>query len=473
MKKYVTKAFVPFFLIFLLITGILIINNDFAVSLLLPFAPLFYGLMFFVVYQFRYTAFDSFVVLIIFVMWFVRLVVNPCIFVLSGYATNIRTPAGTDNLEFAVLLMCYELFAVTIYLVSSKKISSITVSDTTTEQNSDRRIKQIVKWIIVLLFLLACLAILVDRRVIVSVSTIFQKLAGHTESTRERVKEPAVLKSETNLAFELFVNCVYYLQILIPACLLSFTVDRHSWSGKTSKGYWLSLFAVLSAVLITTDDNINSVCILMAALLVVFYNYRKKMDKHIPLLVLGLGVFILAFLFSKVGFDSKNAPALHDISIILNAYFSALPNVSVGFSTVIEDKLATFFGDVVSGVPYMMFFFRGYPQSVTFYNEAVYGYSGMKNQIMPLISAGYQYLGVLAPAFTVFIYSVALKMEERMKRSRTILNQMIYAVVAVNLSVGPCIFSLPSHIKRLCLFVPLLILAYINKRGVHEEKWTT
>ena len=110
----------------------------------------------------------------------------------------------------------------------------------------------------------------------------------------------------------------------------------------------------------------------------------------------------------------------------------------------------------------MIALFRGYPQSVKLFNAAAYGYTGPTNQIMPLISYGYQYLWIFAPAFTLITYNLAFGLENRFRNTNRAFNQVLYAVMFINLSVGPCIFGFPSTIKRLCYYVPLLILANLN-----------
>ena len=463
MKKYVNKLFVPLALIYMLFTGVLLVYNDYTLSALMPLAPIIYGMMFVVMYQRRNSAFESFVVIFIYAIWFLRLVVNPCLLVLSGYESNIITSAGTDNLDFAVLLVAYEFLASTVYLLITRRIKRIASSEVVMIRNDVTKTRQIVSWIVLALAAFACLAVLLDRSVLVTISTVFTKIAGNADSALERRRELIRLRSNTSLAFHLFANCVFYLQILIPASVLSRIMTQRRNGGR-QKGYWFSIIVALSAVLITTDNNSNSVCILLAAMLVVFFNYREKMDKKILRYAAGIAAFVLIFLLSKVNSGSSDGIAFAGISRLFNAYFVGFPNVSAGFSVVFEDKAATFFGDIVSGVPYMMAVFKGYPKSVTLFNEAIYGYSGITNQIMPLITNGYHYLGLFAPAFTISIYAIALNMEERARKSQQILNQVIYALIAVNLSIAPCMYGFSSHIKRLSMFIPLLILARINRQ---------
>ena len=131
---------------------------------------------------------------------------------------------------------------------------------------------------------------------------------------------------------------------------------------------------------------------------------------------------------------------------------------------IYDNKLATIFGDIVAGIPYMIAFFRGYPQSVTLFNYTAYGYSGVVDQIMPLISYGYQYFSVFAPILTICIYNIALYFECKYRKSNIVFNKILYSLMFINLSIGPCIFGFPNTLKRLCMYIPLLILIRLNKK---------
>ena len=466
MNKVISKLFIPMLLIYVFFVGVLFINNDYTVSALMPWAPLFYGAMFGLLYWQKKKAFNSVVVVIIYAMWFLRMVITPGIYVLSGYSSTVLTSAGTDNLNFAVLLVIYELFCVTFFLLLNKKVgadSSFVSTENEVALKNTVKTNQYVTLIIFILLLLALFAVWRDRNVTASISSVFSKIGGDVSADVERRREVLRLRNETNLMYHLFFNCVYYLQILIPAGLLAF-IKRKNSDSANEKGFLISILIAFAAVLITTDNNSDSVCIMLAAFFVVFFNYRNKTRRYFPYIITAVIAFIAVFLLSKTGYGAEGSDFISDISKLMCAYFASFAHVSAGIAVEFSNKMATFFGDIVSGVPYMMVFFKGYPQSVLLYNEIVYGVGGARNQIMPLIATGYHYLGLLSPAFSIIAYYIAIKAENKMKQSKQILSQVVYAVLVINMSIGPCFWGLSSHIKRLVLFIPLLVLVYINER---------
>ena len=463
MRRVIAKYTLPFLLVYVLLTSILFIINDYSISPLMPIAPVIYGICFTIVYVKRPRAFDSVSVLIIFVMNFLRIVVVPIVYVMSDYTSSIETSAGTQYLNEAILLVCFEFFCVTIFILSSKKLLEINSYEIYTKENNGIKISPLTKIILVGLVLIAIVCILLNQSVLASVSTILDRFTATSQMEVERRRIFLDVSENASLLFNLFFQDVFYLQILIPASLLSFAIAKRN-EINPNKGFVLGFAISILSVYFVTDNNIDSVCIMLASLLVLFTAYYKRMSKIFPFLILAVIVFIALFLFSKVGYNFGTGIELAELSSTLCAYFSAFPNVSCGFTVQYTDKLATFWGDIVAGVPYLTVFFRGFPTSVTLFNIAAHGYAGLSNQIMPLISYGYQYLGIFAPAFTLIIYYIAFVMESNFRKSNSTFNKVIYALIFINLSVGPCIFGFPNTIRRLCYYIPLLILVKINMK---------
>ena len=177
---------------------------------------------------------------------------------------------------------------------------------------------------------------------------------------------------------------------------------------------------------------------------------------------------VILFLFSKTGILNDNLN-FQKISEIMCAYFAALPNIGISFSMNYTDKLLTFFGDIIAGVPYLMAIFKNYPQSLYIYNETIYGYKGYVDQIMPMISYGYQYFNIFAPILTIITYNIAFSFEIKSNKSNNAFSKVLYSLMFTNLSVGPCIFGFPNTIKRICLFIPLIILIKFNEKNKNRN----
>lgn len=461
MSRIVFKYFLPILFLCVVLAGTLFIVNDYSISFLMPFAPVIYIICICLVYIKRPGAFDSIVVLFIFAMNFLRMVFVPVIYVLSGYVSTIETAAGTKYLNEAVILVGFEIFCITLLILSSKKLSKISSNTIDTKLDSNIKIKLHVKAILFCLVLLGIICVLADKSVLAIISTIFDRFTATTEMNVERRNAYLSARENSSLVFNLFFQVVFYLQILIPASLISYATNKRD-ELNSNKEFVLGLIISVLSVLFITDNNIDSVCIMIACLLVLFSVYYERMSRILPFIILAMVSFIFMFLLAKVGLQSGGEIKLGDLSRVLCAYFSSFPNVSCGFAVQYDDKLATFWGDIVSGVPYMMVFFQGYPNSVTLFNIAAHGYTGLTNQIMPLISYGYQYLWFFAPIFTLIVYNIAFGLEVKFRNTNKTFNRVLYALMFVNLSVGPCIFGFPNTIKRLCYYIPLLILANLN-----------
>lgn len=461
MSRSLSKYVLPMLLIYFLLTGTLFIINDYSVSFIMPIAPVVYGICFGVVYIKRPSALSSVSVLIIYAMSFLRMVFIPVIYVMSGYVSTIETSAGTQYLDEAVMLVCFELFCTTLLVLSSKKLSKMNSNITGDDLDSNIKIKLPVKVILLCLVMLAVVCILLDKSVLVILSTVFDRFTATAEMNIERRITYLSVRENSPLVFNLFFQVVFYLQILIPASLISYVTKKRN-AFNSNKGFVLGLIISALSVWFITDNNMDSVCIMIACLLVLFSVYHERMSKILPFILIAAASFIAVFLFSKVGMQLGEGIKLDELSRTLCAYFSSFPNVSCGFAVQYDDKLATFWGDIVAGVPYMMVFFRGYPQSVTLFNMAAHDYTGLTNQIMPLISYGYQYLWLFAPIFTLIVYNIAFTLEGKFRKTNKTFNKVLYALMFINLSVGPCIFGFSSTIKRLCYYVPLLILANLN-----------
>ena len=297
MRRVIAKYTLPFLLVYVLLTSILFIINDYSISPLMPIAPVIYGICFTIVYVKRPRAFDSVSVLIIFVMNFLRIVVVPIVYVMSDYTSSIETSAGTQYLNEAILLVCFEFFCVTIFILSSKKLLEINSYEIYTKENNGIKISPLTKIILVGLVLIAIVCILLNQSVLASVSTILDRFTATSQMEVERRRIFLDVSENASLLFNLFFQDVFYLQILIPASLLSFAIAKRN-EINPNKGFVLGFAISILSVYFVTDNNIDSVCIMLASLLVLFTAYYKRMSKIFPFLILAVIVFIALFLFS-------------------------------------------------------------------------------------------------------------------------------------------------------------------------------
>lgn len=447
----------------LFFTGLIILENDYSISPFMPVAPVMYALGVIILLQ-RKIIFRSIVALLVIATWFVRLVLVPLIYIMSGYSTVMETSAGTNELDSAALLMSFEFLCVCIFITISKKMDRIAVVDVGIGKDNDEKTKKFINLFTMALLFIAFYCVFKEPVALSTVSTVFDKLFETKEETMNRRIDLLWIKNNSKIIYHLFSNAVYYLQVLIPANLLSHINNSTKAKYERGKSLFFSIIIVLLSVVVTTDNNMDSVCIMLGAFFVVYFLYRDFFEKRLPFIIGAISVFIFAFLFAKTKTDLTGGNIFANLSSTFCAYFSAPPNVSAGFAMRYDDKLTILFGDIVSAVPYMSLIFPGLPTSLPIYNQIVYGYAGRTDQIIPLITTGYHYLGLFAPVLTVGVYAIAFQMEYQFKQARNTFNQVIYAVLMINMTVVPCTLGFTNTIRRLSLFVPLLIFARINSR---------
>ena len=457
------------------------VYNDYSISPLMPITSIFFGLGYAFIKHRRKRAFHSISVNIIFLMYFIRMVIFPAVYICCGYTSNVQTSAGTDNLTLASLLVCWEYFCVLLFILASKRISEIDYiigrKDQQAEISENHSMSNIMVLIIVGLLGIAALCIISNRSVLLSISTVFRAFISDSDERIARVIARRGARSGiSSITYHLFMQSVFYLQILIPASLISYITNKRRQLYQYNEKYinWGFVWCLLisaSSVVVNTSSNSNSVVIMAACFLVTFDCYKNKKKRYLSLVIILVGAFSFAFLLAKTGVFSREYTDRAYISKLLGAYFSGLPNISAGFAVQYESKLRTFFGDIVSGVPFLVYFIPGLPTSVQLFNTVIYGYSGRVNQIMPLVSYGYQYLFIFAPIFPVAFYSFALWAEKRYRDSSIAFNKVIYALVMVSMSLGPSLYGLPSLITRTCYYVILLaVIVGINNKKVTVRK---
>lgn len=464
MNKNSCKWFFLIVFINLIFFVITIVNNNYSISPLLPILPLLYLSSLVIFFMKRANIFKSISVLMILGTFFIRIVVVPAIYVLANYSSKISI--SSFNINDAIILQIWEYLWVFVMILFSKKISNINKKkEEIQEQNIDKT-KKITKIALIFLLLIAIICVISDKNVMVSISTIFNRFFITTEETIARRILYLETKSKSSLLFNVFLQVVFYLQILIPAYLISILAQKKN--KKSNKGFYGILLVSIASTFIVTDNNIDSICIMIACLIVLYNLYESKMKKILPIICTVCVTFVILFLFSKTGILNDNLN-FQKISEIMCAYFAALPNIGISFSMNYTDKLLTFFGDIIAGVPYLMAIFKNYPQSLYIYNETIYGYKGYVDQIMPMVSYGYQYFNIFAPILTIITYNIAFSFEIKSNKSNNAFSKVLYSLMFTNLSVGPCIFGFPNTIKRICLFIPLIILIKFNEKNKNRN----
>ena len=233
-KKLSKYVLVVLYLLFVL-TGVLFVINDYRISLFMPLSPIIYTICFLVIYLKRRKAFNSIVVVIIYTTFFLRMVIVPVIYVASGYSSVIRTVSGVQYLNEAVMLVGFEFICVTLFILSSKKIIDITYYSIVTDIDGDIKIKKYVKTIIVILISIGIICILLDKSVLVIVSTVFNRF---TDTEQMNIKNRQMLievKEKSSIVFNLFIQVVFYLQILIPAYVISYVTRKRREQKRRQK----------------------------------------------------------------------------------------------------------------------------------------------------------------------------------------------------------------------------------------------
>lgn len=429
----------------------IIIYNDYKNSFLIPLTPVIFlsGLNFFYI---KYLdIIKTMVGKIFFIGFFVRMVISPFMLIISEYTTNIVNQDALNYMNKAVLLIIFEYFICLVYILVNKKVRT-TAKITSVEKFSSEHMSVVSRLIFYTILGIIILTIIKYPTYLISINNIVEYF---TFDQAQRIAKNVAfiqMRNETSRAiYQIFNLCVVFLQVLIPAYLLSKHSEyfmKSAFSKKSKqKGIGFIIMITIVSFSIMTADVANSIYLAIAIIYSIYTSYPNKIKRFIPLICIGGSIVVFLLLIAKIYRPSNQNVNLGELSKLINAYFAGISNMSCGIGVVYENKFLTFIGDITSSIPLLAHFFTSYTKSQNLFNDFLYGYSGKTDQIMPVICYGYHYLGIFAPLFSIWIYKWAFKFEKKFKETDSIFNKVVYSYLMINFAVCPAIYMLTSGLR--------------------------
>lgn len=198
-----------------------------------------------------------------------------------------------------------------------------------------------------------------------------------------------------------------------------------------------------------------------------FSNFRKRI-----LFSSGIGLIVIIAIASIIRFadinDNDGLSGFFSLTS-LNAYFGGIINYSVGLDSYFNNNVnffdmhKYFFSDLLQNIPGLSSFTNDEYKSLIKFNKEIYGFSGTRDQIIPISISGIYHWSFFFFIYTFLIYLLAFKFEiEANKHQRSIL---AYFYFSMALTCG--LYSMINFgsfssnlILTVVIFIPLFNLLY-------------
>ncbi len=453
---------------------IIVFQNDYNKSTTLPILPFLFLILFFVSsYVFRNIG-GSITTMIAYFGFFIRMVISPLIIVLSEYNIEIPNNGWEKHITDAVLLIAYEYLAFFVYLMGSKraaKIKRLRDGEYVQDRISSQRINYLTKVIIVgsIGFIAFCL--ITNPSYIITFKNIFDFLGASESDIIVKNNLYIQMISNSSSLYTLFTTAIVFVQVIAPATILNAIYkgrQDYSQYWKRRFGLLLSFLVLILSLSILTEDHAKTIVLCAAIFMTLANVYPVEMKNWIPVFVIGGFAGAVFLLLVKTGVFIGKYDGIQSIARIANTYFAGVPNVAIGLSLNYPDKLSTLGGDFFRSIPIIAHFFMHLPRSQDLFNYAYHGVSGYTNEIMPTICYGWQYLGIFAPALTLFIYHHCYKLEEKFIFDNKVFNKAIYAYLLIYFAICPFMYMFTSFLTMFWYSLIFMIIIRSNSERIQS-----
>lgn len=250
--------------------------------------------------------------------------------------------------------------------------------------------------------------------------------------------------------YYLYMLCIDIIRWLGPLILICYC---YTSKYKVYIKVLISFLIIIPSVILVTDTIAISIFIALSYSMVIVRLYPKYQQKIFLILSVIIGGLSSIFFILK-NFNSLIGINFDKIAFIFQAYFSGPENVAIGLKISTNLTLKEIIGDIFKFIPYVSYFFKDFPSSNGIFNYIYFGNSQVATQIIPMISQGERYFGIiLAPIFTLVIINYIILNEIKGIKKRKILECIVSIITGVCLSMGSIMYN-----ASLCL---LLYLKYI------------
>ncbi|NUU75299.1 hypothetical protein [Paenibacillus xylanilyticus] len=430
---------------------------------LLPILPCSFGLISCIFANIYSFFLKSISITIITSTYFIRFVIIPICLSVGGFSTKVVNIDAYSYIEYAILLMVFELFVVYCYLslntgryLNYRKNNQIEI----TIKENNTKSSLLFRFIIISLFLYVVFVLIryPEEFSYLGLFTQFSE-SDRILSAKNRLYAVQIVPGIIDTFYTLFISI---LQVFIPILCIQTIKKKYGMKNK-KRAANLSILVVLCTAIIMTSEKAYSVTIAISLFLIIFNLYPSLMKKRAPYLIMIMIVFVFGGLIFKSGANQSD-DFLAEVSTILNAYFSGPINIAVSFMLKNDITLNIIFSDLGNSIPLVKYFFQDLNTSPKLFNLALYGNKDNSDQIIPLLGQGYFYFGFLiAPILTVIVVKIALILERLVHLEKNLFTKYIYIHAVVILSLVPVLYNLNIMINSLLLLAITLFIAKSSK----------
>lgn len=345
---------------------------------------------------------------------FIRYLVLPVSYLFDNDFRGVNSSCG----NYAILLMCFELFVIfSFFLFSnyySRRLNKVEAKGVVLYPTST-----ITLGLIIFLFLCVWKVGYFDRL------NLVWNVGEFAERKYDIADVSAIYAFLFNIAKVMLV--MYLISILFKSRIHEFV-----------KVFFLILLLFFNSVFIVGASRFS----MILPSIPLFYLIFTLFSKHRRILMSFFSIIlILGIVLSTISKFSKNSE-INDYSLLssnsLNAYFSGMGNVAVGIESYISKETNGFYyfiNDVKQNIPLLS---KGAVKRLSSnyeFNKKIYGHTAYQDQIVPLSMnvmmhfGSFWYLGSILYLF--FFMSVAFFFERRFVKCLFIELKYVYVMIAV------------------------------------------
>jgi len=395
---------------------------------------------------------------------FIRTVIGPIIMSLGNYTSTISINLD-KNINYSILLVCYELFAIfcTLSLLSIK-------------YNENKRSTKNIKYIaslgkVYFMFIILSLMMAIIFCIITpGLKECFRTIFHIGDKTFSSIENSYIIdKYSTNMVTKFSMVTGNYLikvlVILIPSVLI-IQLRKLKFNLFTKI---ISIIICLVPFFFVDGAIARSLIYVITLFMLRSYVFVDKSNSNISknfilLLIIG-SVFVIIYWTIRFNVSTSKGNVWEYMSVKISSYFSSVNIVSGTFNLprTIEYRWRYFVYDYIKTIPYGNTLFPTNHQSIQFFFN---GYNCSSGQIIPTIGASYYYFGfLLAPIYSIVFTIVAYISSIKMQFERDLLPKTRLILTIFYFSMGIVMYNIEiTMISFFSIIIPLYLLEKLNAK---------
>lgn len=441
-------------------------NAEYRWLFLLPLSYCILNVLFVRIFSNR--VFDSFTIALIHGFYFIRIVLAPLVFAMSGFDFPFENKANATS---SIILMIYEMLMVYIVvLVWSIRISKTVSKEIIITNMLYKRCK----------IILLCIAIALMGLLVLNPNSVLlyrsglgffdYEFTGFTSTEIIRQYSGSIVSKFGIVTFRYVFNIS---RVIIP-CIIAMMMKYKQ--RKERRIVFVTLAAIFIFDFLIMDDTLAySICYSLITL--VFLSRlldNKKIFNNALFIAAGLVVlfFVARFFLSQAVFEREGTSTnpVEYISGILQSYFSGITNIGASLnmdSSSIFERGKYFIYEILRGVPYASTLFGLDDTSLGVFFNTVNGSVG---QIVPLLGSSKFYFGyIFAPVLSCVLVAIGLKANRNLVKYSDPFQAISLITISLYATLGISMYSLEIVcVGFFCIALPIFILGKIIKAAPHN-----